>query len=73
MVRDIPVRGGPVPGELATPTGVAASIVLTEIWLDERSGGDLSALPGKVIGSGAGRREYSAPFRNALDIYMEGG
>ncbi len=72
MIRNIPVRSGPVPGELATPTGVAAALVLTEIWLDETSGGDLAVLPGRLVGSGAGKREYSPPFRNALDIYMEG-
>jgi pyridinium-3,5-bisthiocarboxylic acid mononucleotide nickel chelatase len=71
MIRGIPVRGGPVPGELATPTGVAAAVVMTEIWLDQGSGGDLAVLPGKIAGSGAGRREYSPPFRNALDIYLE--
>jgi len=71
MIRDIPVRSGPVPGELATPTGVAAALVMTEIWLDEEAGGDLVSLRGKLAGSGAGRREYTPPFRNALDIYVE--
>lgn len=71
MIRGIPVRGGPVPGELATPTGVAAALAITEIWLDQEAGGDLVQLPGEIVGSGAGRREYSPPFRNALDIYME--
>ena len=73
MMRDIPVRSGPVLGELATPSGVAAALVMSEIWLDDRSGGDTSVLPGHVVGSGAGKREYPPPFRNALDIYVEDG
>ncbi|MDG6224244.1 MAG: DUF111 family protein [Candidatus Thermoplasmatota archaeon] len=71
MIRDVPVRGGPVSGELATPTGVAAALVMTEIWLDQETGGDMSEIHGERVGSGAGKREYAPPFRNALNIYLE--
>jgi len=73
MIRDVPVRSGPVPGELATPTGVAAATVLTEIWLDQTTGGDLITIEGTVKGRGCGKREYGPPFRNTLEIYAEGG
>lgn len=71
MIRNLPVRSGPVPGELATPTGVAAAMALIEIWLDSRAGGDSILIPGEVVGSGAGLNSYPHPFRNTLDIYLE--
>ncbi|MGA1821516.1 MAG: nickel insertion protein [Thermoplasmatota archaeon] len=71
MIRNLPVRSGPVPGELATPTGVAAAKALVEIWLDSREGGDNIRIPGEIVGSGAGMRAYPNPFRNVLDLYLE--
>jgi uncharacterized protein (DUF111 family) len=71
MIRNIPVRSGPVPGELATPTGVAAALSLVEIWMDRTDGGDSTDLSGERVGSGAGQKFYDPPFRNILDIYME--
>ena len=70
MIRNLPVRSGPVPGELATPTGVASAKSMVEVWMDHRSGGDGAVIPGKLVGSGAGHRLYEAPFRNVLDIYL---
>jgi hypothetical protein len=70
MIRNLPVRSGPVPGELATPTGVAAVKNIVEIWKDQKTGGDGVKLPGKRVGSGAGHRVYEPPFRNVLDIYL---
>ncbi len=71
MLRGVPANTGPVDGELATPTGVAAAKSLVEIWLDDTEGGDCVSLPGKPVGRGAGEREYTDEFPNTLTIYEE--
>ncbi|MGA1848967.1 MAG: nickel insertion protein [Thermoplasmatota archaeon] len=71
MLREIPANTGPVDGELATPTGVAAAKSIVEIWLDDEEGGDCASLPGKPVGRGAGEREYTDEFTNTLTIYEE--
>jgi uncharacterized protein (DUF111 family) len=71
MLREIPANIGPVEGELATPTGVAAAKSIVEIWLDDRGGGDCTSLPGTPVGRGAGEREYTDDFPNTLTIYEE--
>lgn len=71
MIRGIPVRSGPVEGELTTPTGIAAAKALVEIWMDENEAGDGLELPGVLVGRGAGEREYLNGFSNTLRIYEE--
>jgi len=71
MLRGLPANVGPVEGELATPTGVAAARSLVEIWLNDEEGGDRAMIPGKPVGSGAGEREYTDDFPNTLTIYEE--
>ncbi len=65
MIRNVRTRMGPVEGELATPTGVAAITSIVEIW----QVGD--ELKGEVVGRGAGSREYGDGFSNVLTIYRE--
>lgn len=67
MIRNIPVRTGPVEGELATPTGVAAVSSFVEIWMDHENIGDSDTIDGRILGRGAGSREYSS-FPNILTI-----
>ena len=68
MIRHIPVRSGPMKGELATPTGVAAVSAFVDIWMDHEDLGDTGEIPGKLRGSGAGAREYPS-FSNMLCIW----
>ncbi|MFW3145203.1 MAG: nickel insertion protein [Thermoplasmatota archaeon] len=72
MLRSVTWRTGPVEGELATPTGMAAVNTLVEIWLQE------GEVPGTIpdtwrrVGSGAGSRVYDGGFSNTLAIYEVG-
>ncbi len=68
MIRNLPVRGGPVNGELATPTGVAAVSALVELWMDHSEKGDSGPFEGELLGAGAGKREYEG-FSNMLTIW----
>ncbi len=68
MIGSVPARSGPVEGELATPTGVAAIQSFIEIWLEYSELGDDGAIEGKRKGSGAGKREYPT-FTNMLHIW----
>lgn len=68
MIGNIPVRTGPVNGELATPTGVAAVKAFVEIWMDISDLGDDEDIKGELIGCGAGKREYPS-FANMLRIW----
>jgi len=67
MIRNLPTRTGPVEGELATPTGVAALVSLVRIWSDDYPSGEGL----NVTGMGAGKRRYPPPFRNVLTIFEE--
>ena len=71
MIRELPARIGPVQGELATPTGMAAVRSLVELWLDHGDVGDCSGLEGRPVGRGAGEREYDGNFPNVLTLYEE--
>jgi len=68
MIGSIPVRSGPVEGELATPTGVAAIQSFIEIWMEYSELGNDGVIEGKRIGTGAGKREYPT-FANMLNIW----
>jgi hypothetical protein len=68
MIGSIPVRYGPVNGELATPTGVAAINSFIEIWMEHGDLGDDGEIKGRKLGSGAGKREYPS-FSNMLHIW----
>ncbi len=68
MIRHIPVRSGPMEGELATPTGVAAVSAFVDIWMGHEELGDTGEIPGKLMGLGAGTREYPS-FPNMLGIW----
>jgi hypothetical protein len=68
MIRNLPVRSGPVRGELATPTGVAAISALVELWMDHSEKGDDGEFSGMKLGSGAGKRVYEE-FPNMLTIW----
>ena len=52
LLRGVPVRGGPVEGELVTPTGAALLTTLVRSW------GDVPALRLTAVGTGAGTREF---------------
>jgi uncharacterized protein (TIGR00299 family) protein len=52
LLRGAPVRGGPVEGELVTPTGAALLTTLVRSW------GDAPALRLTAVGTGAGTREF---------------
>ncbi len=65
MIRNIHTRIGPVEGELATPTGVAAITSMVEFWQAD------DELKGEPVGRGAGSREYGDGFSNVLTIYRE--
>ena len=52
LLRGVPVRGGPVEGELVTPTGAALLTTLAGSW------GDVPALRLTAVGTGAGTREF---------------
>ncbi|MGA1793074.1 MAG: nickel insertion protein [Thermoplasmatota archaeon] len=71
LIRELPARHGPVNGELATPTGVAAARALVEFWMDHGDVGDCAPLKGKPVGRGAGEREYGDGFPNTLTLYEE--
>jgi uncharacterized protein (DUF111 family) len=71
LLRELPANLGPVEGELATPTGVAAAKSMVEIWLNDEEGGDGASIPGRPVGRGAGEREYTYDFPNTLTIYEE--
>ncbi len=68
MIRSIPVRAGPVEGELATPTGVAAVSAIVELWMDHSEKGDTEPFKGKLLGAGSGKRVYNG-FSNMLSIW----
>jgi len=68
MIRSLPARTGPVEGELATPTGVALVSAMVEIWMDHGEMGDTERVKGKLLGCGAGSREYRE-FTNVLSIW----
>ena len=65
MIRNIRTRMGPVEGELATPTGVAAITSIVEIWQAD------DELKGEPVGRGAGTREFEDGWSNILTIYKE--
>ncbi len=65
MIRNVRTRMGPVEGELATPTGVAAITSIVEIWQADNE------LKGEPVGRGAGTREFDDGFNNILTIYQE--
>jgi uncharacterized protein (DUF111 family) len=71
LMRGLPGRGGPVEGELTTPTGIAAAKAIAEIWLGEDEAGDGVDLPGIIVGKGAGEREYRNGFANTFTIFEE--
>ena len=52
LLRGVPVRGGPVEGELVTPTGAALLATLATSW------GDAPAFRLTAVGTGAGTREF---------------
>ena len=52
LLRGAPVYGGPVEGELVTPTGAALLVTLAESW------GDPPAFRLLGVGTGAGTREF---------------
>jgi uncharacterized protein (TIGR00299 family) protein len=52
LLRGVPVRGGPVEGELVTPTGAALLATLARSW------GDPPAFRLTAVGTGAGTREF---------------
>jgi uncharacterized protein (TIGR00299 family) protein len=52
LLRGVPVRGGPVEGELVTPTGAALLATLVRSW------GDAPAFRLTAVGTGAGTREF---------------
>jgi uncharacterized protein (TIGR00299 family) protein len=52
LLRGVPVRGGPVEGELVTPTGAALLGTLVSSW------GDPPAFRLTAVGTGAGTREF---------------
>jgi uncharacterized protein (TIGR00299 family) protein len=52
LLRGVPVFGGPVEGELVTPTGAALLTTVVESW------GDPPALRLTAIGTGAGTRDF---------------
>lgn len=54
LLRGIPVVGGPVDGELVTPTGAALLAVLSGAW------GDPPAMTLASVGTGAGTKEFPA-------------
>ncbi len=54
LLRGIPVVGGPVDGELVTPTGAALLAELASSW------GDPPALRLDAIGTGAGTKQFPA-------------
>jgi uncharacterized protein (DUF111 family) len=68
MIRNLPARSGPVMGELATPTGIAAVSSFVEIWMDHSELGDKGEIDGSLLGIGAGSREYPS-FPNMLGIW----
>lgn len=69
MMRSANWRSGPVEGELATPTGMAAVNALVEIWLQESEVPDDIPHRWRKVGTGAGSRVYSGGFTNTLSIY----
>src|SRR2546423_1024287 len=52
LLRGAPVYGGPVDGELVTPTGAALLATLVTAW------GDSPAFRLEAVGTGAGTREF---------------
>jgi len=54
LLRGVPVVGGPVEGELVTPTGAALLTTVCESW------GDPPAMRLAAVGTGAGTREFPA-------------
>src|SRR6185503_4747792 len=52
LLRGVPVRGGPVEGELVTPTGAALLATLVRSW------GDAPTFRLTAVGTGAGTREF---------------
>lgn len=54
LLRGVPVVGGPVEGELVTPTGAALLATLAESW------GDPPAFRLLAVGTGAGTKEFPA-------------
>ena len=52
LLRGVPVRGGPVEGELVTPTGAALLTTLVHTW------GDAPSFRLTAVGTGAGTREF---------------
>ena len=54
LLRGAPVYGGPVEGELVTPTGAALLMTLVSQW------GDPPALRLEAVGTGAGTKDFPA-------------
>ena len=54
LLRGVPVVGGPVEGELVTPTGAALLVVLATSW------GDPPAMRLGQVGTGAGTKQFPA-------------
>ena len=52
LLRGVPVSGGPVDGELVTPTGAALLTTLARSW------GDAPSFRLTAVGTGAGTREF---------------
>ena len=54
LLRGAPVHGGPVEGELVTPTGAALLMTLVSAW------GDPPAFRLEAVGTGAGTKDFPA-------------